>query len=321
MEAFQGEGQTHELPQLTFARFWPRLGAIFVDLLIVGAIGYVLGLFLFDALARLGAYARIIGFIIAISYFGILNSRIGNGQTLAKRWFGLRVVDGRGVCISLPRSLLRYTLLGLPFFLNFLPIDFETAPTFVATLISIILFGGVAGNIYLFLFNRRTRQCLHDLLLGTYVVNVKPAGLCLPPVTTWRGHIAVVWLIALFALVSPALAALIAGHTTFQSIVDVEHTLLQQPHVQYAGFVDGKSFFYSSHGSETHSFLQAELTLDAPMTSDSDVAQAAARVIQTAYPEKSKHSTIVVRLVYGYNMIIASRWNSQTYKYEPGELP
>ena len=277
-------------------------------------------MFLFDTLARLGAYARIIGFIIAILYFGILNSRIGNGQTLAKRWLGLRVVDGRGLCLSLPRSLLRYTVLGLPFFFNYLPMDFRTTPVLVYTLVSLVLFGGMFSIFYLYIFNRRTRQSLHDLAVGTYVVNVNPGGLRLPPVTMWRGHLVVVGLIALLALVAPSIGELFAHQASFQPMLAVQQQLLQQPHVRNAGFVDGESYLYTNGKSQTHRYLQAELTLDAPIISDSDVAKAAARVIQAAYPEKSKQATIVVRMTYGYNMIIASRWNSEVYRFEPGEL-
>ncbi|RDS80006.1 RDD family protein [Dyella psychrodurans] len=321
MDALQGNGQFDELPQLTFAKFWPRVGAILIDLVIVGAVGYVLGMFLFDTLARLGVYARIIGFIIAISYFGVFNSRVGNGQTLAKRWLGLRVVDEHGMCLSLPRSLLRYTAFGIPFFFNYLPIDFQSEPAFVGTLVSLVLFGGTLSIFYLYVFNRRTRQSLHDLVVRSYVVNVKPAGLRLPPVAMWRGHLVVVGLIALLAFGAPLLGELIAHQAAFQPILAVQQQLLQQPHVRSAGFVDGKSFVYRNGESQTSSYLQANLTLDAPMTSDADVARAAARVIRGVYPEKSKQVAIVVRLVYGYNMVIASRWESQTYRYEPGELP
>jgi hypothetical protein len=101
----------------------------------------------------------------------------------------------------------------------------------------------------------------------------------------------------------------------------VQQQLLHQPHVRNAAFVDGQSFLYTNGTSQTRHYLQADLTLDAPMISDSDVAEAAARVIQTAYPEKSKQATIVVRMAYGYNMIIASRWTSEVYRFEPGQLP
>lgn len=320
MDALQENSQADELPPLALAAFWPRVFAIFIDLLIVGSVGYVLGLFLFDTLARLGAYARIIGFIIAISYFGILNSRIGQGQTLAKRWLGLRVVDGHGVCLPLSRSLLRYTVLGLPFFFNYLPIDFRSTPMGVLILVSLVLFGGMLGTFYLYVFNRRTRQSLHDLVVGSYVVKVKPAGLRLPPVTMWRGHLVVLGVIALLAIIAPLLGERLAGRTFFQSALAVQQQLLQQPHVRRAGFVDGQSFVYKNGESQASSYLQADLTLDAPMVSDADVARAAASVIEAAYPEKSKQATIEVRLVYGYDMVIASRSESQVYRYEPGEL-
>jgi hypothetical protein len=162
---------------------------------------------------------------------------------------------------------------------------------------------------------------LHDLVVGTYVVNVNPPGLRVPSVTLWRGHLLVVGMIALFAFVAPSLATMIIRHANLQAVLDVQRQLQQQPHVRNAGFLEGETLTYSNAGKRTVSYLQAELTLDAPMTSDADVAAAAARAIQAAYPEKSKQATIVVRLVYGYNMIIAARWNSQSYRYQPGDLP
>jgi uncharacterized RDD family membrane protein YckC len=61
----------------------------------------------------MGAYARLIGFAIALAYFGICKSRIGGGQTLGKRWLDVRVVDAHDQLLSLPRSLLGYAVLGI----------------------------------------------------------------------------------------------------------------------------------------------------------------------------------------------------------------
>lgn len=73
----------------------------------LGIVGMLLSALLFDTFARMGVYARLIGFAIALAYFGVLNSRIGGGQTLGKRWLGIRVVDAQGQLLSPPRALLR----------------------------------------------------------------------------------------------------------------------------------------------------------------------------------------------------------------------
>ena len=53
-----------------------------------------------------------------LSYFSILNSHLGKGQSLGKRLLKLRVVTGSGRPLSLPRTLLRYSLLFIPALLS-----------------------------------------------------------------------------------------------------------------------------------------------------------------------------------------------------------
>lgn len=152
MDALQGEGW----PERAIAGFWRRLGAFVVDLILLCIAGLILGALSFDTFARMGAYARLIGFAIALAYFGILNSRIGGGQTLGKRWLGVRVVDVHGQLLTLPRSLLRYAVLGTPFFCNGLPVDPNLAmSTPLGYLLALVVFGGMFAIVYLYLFNRQ----------------------------------------------------------------------------------------------------------------------------------------------------------------------
>ena len=74
---------------------WRRFVAFLIDGIVVGIVGTVVALPFFDPLSRLGAWGRLLGFCLALPYYGILNSRIGNGQTLGKRWLSLQVVDAR----------------------------------------------------------------------------------------------------------------------------------------------------------------------------------------------------------------------------------
>ena len=68
--------------------FWRRVGAFLIDSVILGVVGLVLGLFFSQQFVELGDWGRAIGFPIAAIYFAILNSRIGNGQTIGDRSSG-----------------------------------------------------------------------------------------------------------------------------------------------------------------------------------------------------------------------------------------
>jgi uncharacterized RDD family membrane protein YckC len=305
-------------PDRKIAGFWRRLGAFVIDLILLGIVGWILGALFFDTFARMGAYAKLTGFVIALAYFGICNSRIGGGQTLGKRWLGVRVVDAHDQLLSLPRSLLRYVVLGIPFFANNLPLDPKLAmSTPLGYLLALVVFGGIFAIIYLYIFNRRTRQSLHDLAVGSYVERFDRATQPVPFPIMWRGHIVVVAVLAVIALSAPAVASRFTQTQTFAGILPLYQTLSTQPHVMTAQVVRGWSSF--NGGNTTHS-LQSSLRLDAPLTEDGDMAKRIAQLMAKADPNIANEDVVVVTLVYGYDMGIASGWKKHGYSFKPGEL-
>ena len=152
--------------------YWRRIGAFVIDSIVLGVVGTFLGFFLEDVFIDLGGWGRLLGFVIALLYFGIMNSKVSNGQTLGKKALKIRVVDSENQSISLLKSLGRYSIIGIPFFLNNAQFPFEVLISFWMYILSFIVFGGLFSIFYLYTFNRVTRQSLHDLVFKTYVVNV-----------------------------------------------------------------------------------------------------------------------------------------------------
>jgi len=174
-------------PDRTIGALWRRILAALIDAIIVGVIGFLIALPFFDTFSRLGGWGRLVGFCLAVPYYGLLNSRIGSGQTLGKRLMHLQVVNALGETISFSKALLRFAFLGAPFFLNEMTLPLTRTPKFVFYLIGIIVFGLGGITIYLVLFNRHTRQGVHDLVAGSYVADaVKKGALRVEPM--WKGH-------------------------------------------------------------------------------------------------------------------------------------
>ena len=314
MDATHGEVE----PVRSIAGFWRRLGAFAIDMLLLGLVGMTLGWLLFDTLARMGAYARLIGFAIALAYFGLGNSRLGGGQTLGKRLLGVRVVDAHDQLLSLPRALLRYVVLGVPFFVNGLPLSPEQATSSpLGYLLSLVLFGGIFAIVYLYVFNRRTRQSLHDLAVGSYVERFEGAPRTESFPALWRGHLVVVALIAALALTAPAIANRLVHTQRFAGMTPVYRAVANQPHVLTAQVMRGWSSM--NGGSKTHS-LQAALQLDAPLTEDGAMAKRIAQQMAKADPQIANEDVVVVVLAYGYDMGIASGWRRHGYSFGAGEL-
>jgi uncharacterized RDD family membrane protein YckC len=300
------------------AGFWRRLGALAFDLLLLLVVGMGLGALLFDPLARMGSWARVIGFAIALAYFGIGNSRLAEGQTFGKYGFGLRVVDGGGGLLSVQRSLLRYTVLGLPFFLNGLPV----APSLpgLEYLLALIVFGGVLCIVYLYIFNRRTRQSSHDLVANSLVVRATPDGepevRPMPGPRVWRGHLVAAALLGLIGLASPTVLRRFSDREILADLIPMQRALASRQHALAVQMM--RTRFYG--GGDGMQYLKARVHLDAPMLDDAEMARSMAQQMKTMDSDPAAEDAILVDLSYGYDMIIASSWTMRRFMFMTADL-
>lgn len=86
--------------------FWSRLWAALIDAFAVGLTVYLIGLgWLNMVLPEI--VTSLFGSAAAFTYFWLLESRVGHGQTLGYRIMGLRLVDAQGGIIDLKRSFYR----------------------------------------------------------------------------------------------------------------------------------------------------------------------------------------------------------------------
>ena len=164
------------------AGFWRRLAAGCLDLLILGIIGQAVGWTFSSFWFGVGPYGRFVGFFFILSYFGLMNSELGKGQTLGKRVLGIRVRDNEGKKITLGRSLTRTTILSVPFILNGWALPILQNPV-ISSILTVVIFGIGGATIYMMVFNRGARQGLHDLICNTYVVNLGEDPLAISPQT------------------------------------------------------------------------------------------------------------------------------------------
>ena len=172
--------------QRVISGFWRRLLALFLDLCVLGSVFQVLesggvGKIVVNGRAfasgpfwSLGAWSRLVESCVALVYFGVLNSSIAWGQTFGKRIMQIQVVDRSGHTISPGRSFLRSAVLVAPFSLDGLVIPPSAMRYLIFCFAGFILFGFGDAIVYLYIFNRRTRQSLHDLILGTFVAETTP---------------------------------------------------------------------------------------------------------------------------------------------------
>ena len=129
------------------AGLWRRFAALLVDGILVGIIGGVV--YAMDA--TLGS---LVSLAIGIAYFGYLEGS-NSGQTLGKRWLGIRVIDfNTGGPIGYGRGVIRYFARILSYLACFLG--------------------------YFWMLWDKEKQCWHDKIASDVVVPVSSY-----PVASW----------------------------------------------------------------------------------------------------------------------------------------
>jgi len=326
----EGKGQTEPNENRTkkqrpkICGFWRRLFAFTIDVCILGIVGIAIGTMFYDSFAELGGWGRLLGFTVAFLYFGILNSSIGNGQTLGKRILKIQVIDKGAKTISTAKSFLRFMILGIPYFLNGALIPPEL---FLNTAISFILgltvFFGGGAIVYLFVFNRETRQSLHDLIVGTYVVNISSdEEFVVKPI--WRGHLAAVSI--LFVAVAVVIVFVIpkfAQKEPFSDLLLVQKNIHKSGLVHVATVTVGKSLGsnLSAEGRkewESTYFATNAVLKHRPSDYDAVATQIASIIFET-YPKVMEKDSLIINVSYGYDIGIASAWRSQRIQHTPKE--
>jgi uncharacterized RDD family membrane protein YckC len=167
-----GDSTAGRVTGFYIAGFWRRIAADAVDAAIIAAACALIGLGLRDAAFRLGAWGPVIGFVLGAAYLGPGNSRLMDGRTPGKRLAQIVTVGRDGDTLPVGRALVRGAILSL--------IVTGTSPAFdvpvISTLAVLIALGGGLYLIYGLFFNRETRRGPHDLVVGSYVVEMPPPG-------------------------------------------------------------------------------------------------------------------------------------------------
>jgi uncharacterized RDD family membrane protein YckC len=308
-------------PDRVIAGFWRRIAAGLVDILLLAVLGFVLGLFLDKVFSRLGDWGFLVGLVICVGYFGILNSRLGKGATIGKRLLGIEVVNAAGATIGPGPSLLRYFVLASPFILNHLvevaisASDLWLAGTlgFVAAVLFFVI-------LYLLAFNRPSRQSLHDWAAGTYVVRREPAGAA-GPLPFWSWHYLIVGCGLFLMAATGGLALLIfkALPIDWSQMLYLQKSVLACGQLRDVSVTDNINFTYvNGQSSRSHTLSVGAISMEDGVDADT-MAKRIAAVVLANDPNATHVDALVISVSTGYNIGIWSQSTSNTFAHTPEE--
>lgn len=298
-------------PSRPIGSLWRRFLAFAIDTILIAIPVVLFSIPFFDLLSELGAWGSLVGFLLALPYFAILDSHIGNGQTLGKRWMHVRVVDVQGNTISLERALLRYTVFAVPYFLNELPLPVSRTPQIVSILLFLVVFCAGGATFYLICFNRVTRQGLHDLAARAYVADADMAG-SVRAEPIWEVHWAI--LSVVFVAITTATFAFSLGSNTRGPISEMWDDLRI---VEAMPGVQSASMQLSTNWSKGPK--ERTLVVNAHWAGKSEDAEAFADQIAAAILAHDKdaegYGSLSISLIRGYDLGIAHAQVSRRFAH------
>lgn len=292
-----------------------RVIACGIDLLILMLIGQALGRGMPELLIALGPWGRLFGLAVAAAYFGVLDSRAVRGATVGKLTLGLRVVDAAGGRISSIRATLRFLPLGLVYFLRDAPLPVADGREVWAVTLQIATCGLGGAGLYLLLFNRASRQSVHDLLAGTYVVGLDGPA----PRPVWRGHLLVCALIVIASGVAALRFPSLGTARTPPSLAMIQQALVDQPWVAYAVVRDEEPRYFGIGPLAGIRVVAVTVGVQGGSIEQPERFAQAARTVLALLDDPDQVDAIAVSLQRGYDIGISSRHWSSTQTHSVAE--
>jgi uncharacterized RDD family membrane protein YckC len=296
------------------AGFWRRIGAFLIDMLLLGLVGFGLGLGLHAQFEAIGAWGRAIGFLIAVAYFGMMESRLFDGRTFGKRALDIKVVSTAVAPLGIGKALLRAAVFHIPYFLNNASLGAGYTNLVLPSIQGLLIFGLGGAISYLYVFNRRTRQSVHDLLAGAVVVRARTVPVpALAPV--WKGHMAIVATLLVVSIGALAYLQARFQDSVLQPLMLVQQQVIRMPGVRDAGVFQGTSW---ATGNQRANFLTVRAVTGIAPAEEQALAGRIAAIALATYPAARQLDTLSVTLVRGYDIGIASHWDTKTFDGPPG---
>lgn len=300
-----------------YARPFKRLLSFLIDLTILAFVGLLLGLIFEDFFFKIGTFGKIIGFFLAGLYFSFLENDKSIGQSIGKKILKIKVVHVSGNSLSFIRSFLRYSIWGICYYINgmnFSGLKYESLYSSIGT---ILLFGGGFIIPFLFVFNRKTKQSLHDLCFSTYVIDIKyKQDLEKEKINKYLIPVGIIIPLIAFTILFTANTG---NNQTNVSELDNYRTIVTNlPEIKNAGVSTGQTTVKSVNGSSNTSYYMAiNILLEENYPNKSEIATKVASLILREDELLKKKDFIIISVAYGYDIGIWSQNRSVKMQYPP----
>jgi uncharacterized RDD family membrane protein YckC len=290
--------QYQTFTSMVISGFWRRTLAFIIDVLILYIPSLIVGFVFFDFFADLGGWGRWFGFAITIFYFGICESSIGEGQTAGKWAMKIEVVDQcTGNYIKPLRSFVRTIICFTPFYIAGFWVPFNGK--FILFFETFIAFGFGGAIIYLYIFNRQTRQSLHDIYTKTYVI-MGDEDIKTYVKTIWKPHFTHLTIWLSFVLVLNIIIFFVREDYPNKDLDLICKRIESSEKISVRrAFVENGMI---SEDQNIVSCCRVDIFLKSKSNEFEDIAKDVASIILDNYPDINRKDVLTIILNYGFDI-------------------
>ncbi|HWQ46833.1 MAG TPA: RDD family protein [Longilinea sp.] len=303
------------------AGFWRRFAAWLIDYVILGVFGQIIGWPLSGLWFQIGPYGRFVGLFCILLYFCLMNSKAGHGQTIGKRLLKIAVRNEDNTPISLGKSFLRITIIAIPLILYGWALPVLQGP--VMQVLGNLIVGGLGLSIlYTMVFNRGSRQGLHDLICKTYVVSLNESPIEAFPKSNrihWIISGILIGLAVIGSVSSIILRPLIFSAFHFEDLEGINQVLQNDERFFSTGVSQGVRG--STQGPTTH-YINAEVWVRGVPTNEertqlvNDISQVILENVENVY----EFDNLTVTITSKFDLDLASGNLFYSYNIPTGSL-
>ena len=131
-------------------------------------------------------------------------------------------------------------------------------------------------------------------------------------------HYAICGILMVLSLLAPIFIGKLSQNEFFSELTKTREQIQNIPQVVYATIQDGHSTFSPADGeSKTTTYLCTQVLIENQNIEDEKLASKIANTVLETHKEANQRNLIQVVLTHGYDIGIASRWNSFQYSFAP----
>ena len=298
----QDEPSNDVVDASTVVVFWKRIGAYFLDTAIILKIaGVLIGAAGASLWFEIGGYGIIIGAVVYLLYFGLMNSVLCKGQTIGKKLFAVKVVDRNNEYLPVGKSFLRALIFVICVYAVGAVLPeyhmFDIKNVLPLTILLFLYFVFVL----IFLFNKN-RQTLHDFSVKSFVVSKENIKKLYPDKTDSTVIIVSVIVALLFSV--PILAGSVAAKNVFEKKTVFPDKLAKELNLDV--------FSYAQYGEKDNKNLG--IVIRTKDIDNQELADKVGNYILLMSDKASSSENINVTLKNNYNIGIYKSSKSKYYK-------